>query len=415
MSLCLFLSAGCRQAVDVGPPVEPETAPAEIGSRLRRLAGFAFRLEYHTDRPFELGASFSGVRDSSDRERWEGVWWRGGERRSYHVFGDGSVQYERAGSAWSRVPRGNESRFFDHLESVLRAAGLTGDGRRPALEFAGEAGGVYRYEFEPRMPLLDPTGQKRMRGELELDRRTGLLRRVICREVDGPARWELGLSRFNRVGPVVVPFVPAMELVLAPEGPGGRAGLDLAVRVAADRLRAAELRHRFLRRWGQLLLQLERDVPAGVLGLLLGPADVGLWAGDYAVPGETLGGPGHREAAPSARSVGVQVGGDAARLVVLTARLGGNGDFEVGTGLEFTQQPTLIFDTRDSDGSPALPDSGLVVLVLDGRPVDAAPARSGRVEFIDVGGRELVSALAVAATLPPTAGLRILRSRPLAP
>jgi hypothetical protein len=383
----------CHHAVDVGPPVEPATAPGEIGLRLRRLESFAFRLEYRTDRPFELGAAFSGARDSSDRERWQGTWWRGADRRRFAVFGDGPVQYERLASGWSREPRGNESRIFDHLEQVVRA---------PQFVFEGEAGGVYRYAFEPRLPVLDPAGQKRIRGEIEIEGRTGLLLRVRCREEGGPARWDLRLSSFNRAGPVVVPFVPVREYTVVPAVTSGRGELGQAVRTVAARIDRLGRRSRLSRRWGRLVLELEREEPMAVVELLVGPARVELWAVVYEDDGDST-------------SVAVEVGGDASRRVVPVERLGGNGDFTVSTALEFAAQPAVVFTRRPDADAPGLPDGGLVVLLLDGRALDLARASDGRVEFGDAGGREFVQALAVVAELPATAGLKVVGSRRLLP
>jgi len=382
--------AGCFHAVDVGPPVEPLTASGEIGPRLRRLANFSFHLEYRTDRPFELGAEFDGRRDSSDRERWEGTWWRGGDRRGFTVVGDGPVQYELAATGWTQVPRGSESRIHEQLEAILRA---------PSLDFKGERGGLFRYEFEPKLPLLDPSGEKRIHGELELEKRTGLLRSVRCSEDDGPARWSLGLSRYNRSRPVEVPFVPELELVLASVNRVRREELGQAVRTLSARLDRLGRKHRLFRRRGSLVLQLEHPEPQAVQGLLLGSGRVELWSAEHAAAGDTAGDVW-------------EVGGDASLRVRPFRRLGGNGDFAVSTRFDFLAEPTLVFD---ASGSGVLPDSELVALVFDERVLDLARAAGERVEFGSAGGREFVPALAVVAGLPATMPLAATQTRRLLP
>ncbi|MFO7637900.1 MAG: hypothetical protein R6X14_01140 [bacterium] len=386
LAIFLLFATGCHHAVNVGPPPDPQSAPGEVDARLGRLESFAFRLEYRTDRPFELGASFTGVRDSLDRESWRGTWWRGSERSEFVVVGDGAVQYTQSAEGWEREPRGNESRIFDHLEQVLRT--------RP--EFVGEAGASYRYEFEPKLPVLDPSGSKQLRGEMELDRRTGLPRQVRCHEPDGPARWTLSLSRFNRAGWVRVPFLPVQELLLAPARQQTRQELGNSVRVVRERLEASERRYRLFRRRGQLVLQLEREETAAVLDLLLGPGRVEFRVAEEVPVLDTV----------SAVDASIlEVGGDASRRVRLFERLGGNGDFDVGTTLEFVARPLLTVAGRKQDGATRLPDSGAVALVLDGRVVDVARVSGGRLEFADAGSRERVPVLVVIAGLPATAGL----------
>ncbi|HDQ98952.1 MAG TPA: hypothetical protein ENN51_01505 [candidate division WOR-3 bacterium] len=397
VSVLLLFRAGCRHAVNVGPPVEPEQAVAEASERLGRLESFAFRFSWHTDRPFELGADFSGVRDSTDREFWRGTWYRGSSRSSFIVVGDGEVQYELLDGGWSREPRGIESRVLDHIEQVLRT---------PEFRFHSETGRTYRYEFDPKLPVLDPSGQKRIRGELELCRQTGLLLRASCREENGPVRWELRLSGFNRAGRVTVPFVPVQELAVAPVGRAGRRELGHAVRTVAARLDVLERRHRFFRaspfdrdrRWGQLVLQLEREEPSPVIERLLGPGHVELWTAEGIGP-----------TVPAPEGV-VEIGGDASRLARPTRLLGGNGDFAVSTELEFLSRPTLVVAGREG---AALPEGELVLLVVDGRTLDAARVREGRLEFVALGGREQVKALVAVASLPASAGLRVLSARSL--
>lgn len=391
--LLLFIGTGCRHAVNLSPPPEPGRAVEEAGARLGRLENFAFRLSYHTDRPFELGADFTGVRDSSDREIWRGTWRRAGTRTPFAVVGDGEIQYELLEDGWSREPRGIESRVLDHLEQVLRT---------PEFRFDGETRSALRYRFDPKLPLLDPSGQKRIVGELEICRRTGLPLRARCREQDGPARWELSLSNFNRAGAVTVPFVPVQELAVAPLGRASRRELGRSVRTVAARLEALSRRHRFFRagpfdpdrRWGQLFLQLEREESAPLIERLLGPGRIELWAAETAVGNGAL----------------VEIGGDASRLARPVRLLGGNGDFDVSTELEFLARPTLAFSGREE--RPLLEEE-LVLLVVDGHALDAARVRSGRLEFVSIGGREQVQALAAVAAQPGITGLQALSTRSL--
>ncbi len=390
--LLALLTPGCFPAIERPVTVDPERAPSLAWDRLRAVRSFRFRLRYHTDRPFELGSDLSGVWQAPDRESWSGTAWRIGERWGVELVGSGADQYEKSGSGWSRTARGVETQVFEQAHHVLL-------GKK--LQFEEEAGNRYRYRFNPSVRILDPAKTKSFTGVLEIDRRYGLPTRIHCSDLARTAEWELVLDRFNRAGQVKVPFVAELEVEIALAGRVSRSGLGLAVTVLRERLESLGWEYRLNREWGRLVLRLDRRISGRQLELLLSAGRVEVWRGVWV---------GDSPAADSARSV--VVGGDAARRVLLSGMVAGNGGFRAGSGAELLPEPRLVLEFEEP--LPAGGDSGSVlVLLVNGEAVGSCPGvDSAAADFFGLGNQAFVEILAAVANSPALGtGFRIARMR----
>jgi len=366
----------CTQYVNLAPPNDLRRAPEEAAGRLASLGSFAFRLEYRTDVPFELGADLSGAWQAPGRERWEGTTYRGVEMSSVRLVADGERQYEMREGRWDRQPRGYETRAIQQFGDAFRGRALT----------LADSGPVLRFDFTPLFPLLDPTRSKKLVGRLEVERATGLPKLLAIEESSGVARWQMSFSRFNRAGRVLTPFVPETSFVLQPLGRVSRAALGAMVAVLRARLDTLGWEYRLERESGRLVLALDRRPSREAATVLLGRGEVSLHRAERTAAGDTGG---------------MTVGGDAAYRVILGPALGGNQEFSIENELEFIPEARLVFVARE----PARLDSGLVALVVDRKVTSAARAGAGRVEFSDVGSKETGRIVrAVAANRPMPAG-----------
>lgn len=376
-AFCLVV--GCYRFVHPGPPVDAQQAAQETWQRLERLESFAFRLRFCTDTPFALKAEFSGVWHAPDQEAWTGYWQRQGTRQRVELRAAGANQYERTGRGWRRAGRGVETRILEQARQVVLDKKMV---------LSDSTRGVYRFRFEPWLPVLDPARQKKLSGLLTVDRSSGLPLGVFCSDSHASVCWELRLGRFNRPGEVAIPFPVEQELVIAPAERLSRSGLDQAVRVLRGRLGELGWDFRLVRRCGRLVLLLDRAVPAGLIELLLSSGRVELWT---AVAADSPG-------------VGMMVGGDAARRVVLGRLMAANGQYDVGLVAEPLPEPRISFVLK-----PGLKpeNESLLVLVVDGKALDCvagAPASfpsngagKATVTFAGLGNKEMAKAVAALA------------------
>ncbi len=379
-ALCaaLLLGSACTQYVNLAPPEDVRRAPEEAAGRLASLQSFAFRLDYQTDVPFELGAGFAGRWQAPDREQWSGTTRRGAEQSGVRLVAAGENQFELRDGQWTRQARGYESRVIEQFANAFQGRTFTLVESLPDL----------RFEFLPVMPILDPTRQKKLAGRLEIDRGTGLPRRLAVEESAGVARWQVSFDRFNRAGAVATPFVAETALVLVPAGPVTRGQLDAMVRTVRARLDTLGWDARLGRAAGRLVLRLDRRPSREALAVLVGRGDVGIYEAAR-VAADTPG--------------ALLVGDDAAFRVTLGRRLGAGRDFLFQSELELLPEARLTLVPRDTGRLRiATGPDGLLALVLDGRVLSAAgEARPDRVEFGDVGSKETGRVLAAVGRTEP--------------
>ncbi len=353
-------------------PLAPEQAAAGAWARLTQLSSFEFTLSFHTDAPFPIEVRFSGTRELPDREVWSGSMRRRTEVSRVELRAEGSDQYEKEGSNWRRTMRGIETRVLEQGEGAFR-------GR--SLDFIGTEHGRYMYHFNADLPILDPTRTRRLAGIMEVDPHSGLPVRLYCSDSTGAAEWELRLGRFNRTGAVLVPYQPAMTVEARPPRTLSRAGFGRAVGILKQRLAKLGWDYRLRRTGRVLILLLGQPKSRRQAELLFSRGSVEVWQGRWSV-GE-----------PRDSAAAVEVGGDAARRVVLVRLLGS--DEQLG-GTVSAQAPLAA----GLEVSVALPDTGgPAVLVVDGRAFSAArPDRDGKLLFFDIGSEDDVRAIAALAT-----------------
>lgn len=382
---CL-LAAGCVRYVNLGEPPAPDQAPRVAVERLRMLESFRFRLDFHTDTPFDIGASFRGSWQAPDREAWQGAWFRAGRREPAELVAAGEIQYRREGRDWEREPRGVETRVLEQLRQALE---------RPQFTRTEDRYGRWHYRFEPWLPLLDPGRQRAFDASLLVDPATGLPVSVNARDSSGEAHWNLRFDRFNRAAAVRLPFRAEVSARLVAGRRVGRRDSELMVRTVRQRLAETGWEWRLYRRWGRLHLELAQSVVTDRLELLVAPGLVELWEVMPLAVGE--------RAEPD-----WIVGDDAAFRVKPVRFLARNGDFTARAEGLLLPEPKLELALRDS--LPEIAPGNLLALVLDGRAL-AASAPAGRATagfLLPVGraGTELVAVLANGPALP--VGFRVL-------
>jgi hypothetical protein len=361
----------------------PEQAGAGAWERLAHLRSFGFTLSFHTDMPLPIEVGFSGVREREDREVWSGYMRRRTEVSKVELRADGPDQYEKEHSGWRRTMRGIETRVLEQGEGVFR-------GR--SLEFTGTQHGRYLYAFKPELPILDPTRTKKLTGVMEVDARSGLPVRLYCSDSAGTAVWELRLGRFNRAGSVDVPFEPAMTVDARPARPLNRADFGRAVALVRERLARLGWEHRLGRTSRGLTLLLRQTKSRRQVELLFSKGSVEIWQGRWIATGEST-------------DAAVEVGGDAARRVVLERRLAANEQIAA----EVRATTPLVAALA---APVALPDNrGPAILVVDGVAMSAAGSDpDGKLVFQDIGNEDdvrVIAALAGGGVIPSDFGITL--------
>jgi hypothetical protein len=351
----------------------PEQAGVGAWERLAHQRSFRFTLSFRTDTPFPIEVRFSGVREQADREVWSGYMRRRGEVSKVELRAEGPDQYEKEQSGWRRTMRGIETRVLEQGEGAFL-------GR--SFKFIGNEHGRYRFAFKPDLPILDPTRTKKLTGFMEVDPHSGLPVRLYCSDSGKTAEWELRLGRFNRAGSVDVPYQPAMTVDARPTSALNRAGFDRTLAILNQRLAQLGWDHRLRRTARGLTLLLGQPKSRRQVELLFSRGSVEIWQGRWAGSGETLN-PGDA----------VEVGGDAARRVVLERLLANNERIAAEVRATTPLTPALVTSVAMSDtGKPAM-------LVVDHVALAAAsPGPEGKVVFDDIGNEDDVRAVAALAS-----------------
>ncbi|MEO0051562.1 MAG: hypothetical protein ABIK11_03325 [candidate division WOR-3 bacterium] len=384
----LLISAGCVPMVK-----KTRVLPEEIDSRVyRRLAGrksFAFSVAYHTDVPVLLSAHSRGVWQSPDREAWDGFWIREEQKNKIRMRANGDVQFLWTDSGWQIQPRGLESKILDQLEQLLADV---------QLSYRGEFAGRYRFQFQPKMSLIDPLRQRSLSGILEVDVHSGLPVRVYVGDPERRAEWEARFSGFDRKVKVEIPFVPVLRLELAPERRLRGSERWLASARIGHRLRLLGIDCRQNWKKGNLELVLDQVLSRTAVELLISRGQVELWRGRWVKPGESTGGRV------------VQAGIDAARRVELSERLGDNTQLRAEIDTSIPLQPKLTvtgrFAFQDSSSYVLLTDQRVLGITELAEPLDAGAIR---LQFCDSGGADVVRALQMLFSVPPLpVSLRVL-------
>ncbi len=376
--LVIFL-LGCIPTVKPVRPVS-EVIGAEPWKQLGRLQSFSFRLWYRTDVPFSIIARYTGVRDSSDREAWDGFYLRDGERKAVHLRAKGAIQFFLTDSGWQAQPRGLETRILVQLEQLLRDV---------QFNYIGEADGKLIFQFIPNMTLIDPLRVKVLTGQLEIERGSGLPVRIYCRDWQRTAEWEVGFYRFNRSKRVALPFVPASRFWLTVNKPFNCAVKRKLATALARRFQQFGADFRFQWRGRRLQVMLDQALPGSAIELLVSRGRVELWRGRWATEAE-LG------------TAGVlPVGIDAAHQVVLEELLGANGTLSVAIDTTMPEQPKLLVR-----GSFQPEGNHRYILLIDGRVLgtttrfetgqqqaESEPRETATLIFSDIGRLEVLRAI----------------------
>ena len=321
--------------------------------------------------PFPIEVKFTGARDQADREVWSGYMRRRAEVSRVELRAEGPDQYEKEHSGWRRTMRGIETRVLEQGEGAFR-------GR--SLEFTGTEHGRHLFAFKPDLPILDPTQTKNLTGVMEVDPRSGLPVRLYCSDSARTAEWELRLGRFNRAGSVDVPYEPAMTVDARPARPLSRAAFGRAVAVVTQRLAKLGWEHRLRRTSRGLVLLLGQPKSRRQVELLFSKGSVEIWQGRWLATGESAG-------------AAVEVGGDAARRVVLEHLLAANE--QMGAEIRTTTPVAAALVTSVALSDPR----GLAILVVNRAAMSAAGSGpDGKLVFQDIGNEDDVSVIAALAS-----------------
>lgn len=196
--------------------------PVEIGlDRLKNQR--SFRFEWRIQRPGVRG-EFRGVYHYPDQIGMKGSWNFSEikEKGEWVASGDEQFEWDPEKKEWQTLPRGEET---DPLLQMFRI--LTGefDWLRED-RFKGRKTPVYG--FLSSVPFLDPTMEKRLRGEIGLDPKTSLPNRVEIFEEgvsDSKLGWELLLFDYNEPFAIEIP-TSRYQLVLEGNMKGVREVLE---------------------------------------------------------------------------------------------------------------------------------------------------------------------------------------------
>jgi len=242
------------------------------------------------------------------------------------------------------------------------------------------------------LPILDPTQTKKLTGVMEVEPRTGLPVRLYCSDSARTAEWELRLRRFNRAGSIDVPFEPAMTIDARPTRSLSRAAFGRALAVLNQRLAKLGWEHRLHRTSNGVVLLLGQPKSRRHVESLFSKGNVEVWQGRWIGTGEST-------------DAAVEVGGDAARRVVLERRLAANEQIAAEVRTTTPLAAALATSVALSD------DRGPAILVVDGVAVSAAsPDADGRLVFRDIGNEDdvrVVVALASAGAIPSDFGITL--------
>jgi hypothetical protein len=361
----------------------PEQAGTGVWERLAQLESFGFTLTFHTDMPFPIEVRFSGTHERADREVWSGYMGRRSEVTRVELRAEGPDQYERERSGWHRTLRGIETRVLEQGEGAFSGS---------PLKFMRAEHGRYFFAFKPDLPILDPSQTKRLTGVMEVDSRSGLPVRLYCSDSAKTAEWELRLGRFNRAGSVSIPYEPAMTVDARPTGRVSRDAFNRAIATIEERLSKLGWEHRLSRTSHGLALLLRQPKSRRQVELLFGRGNVEVWQGRWIGIGESS-------------DAAIEVGGDAARRVVLEHLLAANEQIAATVRTTTPQAAALVT-------SVSLPENrGLAILVLDHTAMSAASSGpDGKLVFQDIGNSDdvsVIAALASSGVIPTDFGLTV--------
>lgn len=377
-----LLAAGCMPMIS-RTRVPPGGIDNRVHKRLAARSSFAFTVAYHTDAPVMISAYYRGVRVSPDLESWDGFWVRQGQKTSIRMRARGDVQYFLTGSGWTVQPRGLESDILAQLEQLLSDVQLT---------YAGEFRGRYRFQFRPKMSLIDPLRQKDLSGVLEIDAHTGLPVRIYLADPDRSGEWEARFYRFDRRTGVVIPFVPVLRLELMPEQPLGVCRRWQITNRLRQRFSQLGCGYQF--RWRRQMLEvlLDQNLSRSAVELLVSRGPVELWRGRRLVPGEN---PGGRV---------VQIGADAAQRVELLERLADSRQLRAELDTSIPLPPRLIVTGRFRHQEPSsyvlLTGERVLGVTELAQPLATEPV-TVRLQFSDPGTVDLHRALKTLFSSPP--------------
>jgi hypothetical protein len=361
----------------------PEQAGADAWKRLAQLESFGFTLSFHTDMPLSIEVKFSGVREQADREVWSGYMGRRAEMSRVELRAEGPEQYEKEPSGWHRTLRGIETRVLEQGEGAL--------GGKP-LKFMRAEHGRYLFAFKPDLPILDPSQTKRLTGVMEVDSRSGLPVRLYCSDSAKTAEWVLRLGRFNRAGSVSIPYEPAMTVDARPTVRLNRTAFGRTAAILNQRLAKLGWDCRLRGTARGLTLLLRQPKSRRQVELLFSRGNVEVWQGRWIGVGESS-------------DAAIEVGGDAARRVVLQRLLAANEQIAAAVRTTTPQAAALVT-------SVALPDNrGLAVLVVNRTAMSAASSGpDGKLVFQDIGNADdvsVIAALAGSRVIPTGFGLTV--------
>jgi hypothetical protein len=290
------------------------------------------------------------------------------------------VQFYLTDSGWQVQPRGLETRILTQLEQMLTDA---------QLDYVGEADGKMRFQFQPKLTLIDPLRVKALNGQLEIERSSGLPVRIYCADAQKSTEWEVRFFRFNRAGRVELPFVPAIRFRVMVNKPITGSVRRKLVTILARRFEHAGVAYRFRWQGTNLTVMLDQALPRGAIELLVGQGRVELWRGRWVGAADT----GTGRVLP--------VGIDAARQVELQELLGINGTLQAELDTTIPQHPGLAV----SGGFPHR-EKSLYILLVDGKVFGTASAASTSAEvvtirFFEGESEELLRAISVLLNTEP--------------
>ncbi len=171
--------------------------------RLRDQGGFRFDWSFSRLKG-QVKGKFAGLADRGD-VHLKGEWMLGKETEKVEVIGVGERQYKLEEGKWVESARGEETSPLAQLERILSLGEFL---------FSRLEKGCIVYSFKPNVAFLDPLLKVQAQGEIWIDEKSTLPKRVSVEDEGKTLYWRFSLYDFGTSAEVRSPVLHRYEFLL---------------------------------------------------------------------------------------------------------------------------------------------------------------------------------------------------------
>ncbi len=203
LSVGIILSCASRQHRPPAQLPPPKQVIEDALDNLRRQETFQF--DWSLSRlKGEVKGDFTGMVEKGE-VHLKGEWKFGRERESVDLVGIGDREYRWEDGKWTAAPRGEETSPLSQLERILSLG---------EFQLDRSEKGCLVYSFRPNVAFLDPLLQAETRGEIWIEEKLMLPKRVLVADEEKTLYWRFAPHSFGASVRVVSPLLKRHEFLL---------------------------------------------------------------------------------------------------------------------------------------------------------------------------------------------------------